>query len=372
MEEQEIFPGWTPREIAAHYNVPPGLDGTGQRVAVIDLGEIVDPDEIRRDFAKMGGPVPEISIIDDNSAHDPALGQQAIESHIDLEVIGTICPSAHLVLYRCAFSFSGMATAIATAVKDNVDVISISWGAAESQLSSGDIAKIERALQEAKEACITVCAAAGDFGASGLSDPKNRLPMNDPKGRVHCIYPASSPLVLACGGTELIIEQAKKKEVVWNNTAIQGLATGGGVSEQFPKPVWQSEVHVVSANHEQRTGRILPDVAALAAVRDWSFVINGGMTALLGGTSAVAPFFAALVTLANQIRADKGKTRLGFLNDRLYEKAHSDDLFIGIVKGHNKVAPNGVGYEAQTGFDACTGWGVPRAERLLNMLGALP
>ncbi|WP_425043524.1 S53 family peptidase [Primorskyibacter sp. S87] len=372
MTPKEIRPGWKPRDMADHYHTPRDLEGTGEIVAIIDLGEIVDPDELRKDFEKLGVPMPELVIVDDHSPAQPGLSPAAIETHIDLEIIGTLCPAATLRLYRCALNYSAMANAISQAVKDEVHVISISWGAAEKDVSSGTIRKVEDALAAATGAGITVCAAAGDFGAVGLIDGKTMRPENTPNSRANCMFPASSPNVLACGGTELVEASGKRQEIVWNNTATGGLATGGGVSEQFDLPDWQAQLKVTSANQAGGTGRILPDVSALAAMQDWDFEIPGAPKKYFGGTSAVAPFYAALITMANQMRVRKGKKRLGFLNSRLYDVARNKgDVFESIRIGNNKVAPDGPGYEAEHGFDACTGWGVPRADKLISALVGL-
>jgi kumamolisin len=103
---------------------------------------------------------------------------------------------------------------------------------------------------------------------------------------------------------------------------------------------------------------------------DWAIWVGGGHEALLGGTSAVAPLYAALVALANQRRRSRGRERLGFLNDRLYRLAAAGGLFVSITEGSNRLTPDGPGYDALAGFDACTGWGVPRADRLIAALAA--
>lgn len=370
--QKEIFPAWSPREVAAHYGVPQTLDGDGQTVAIIDLGETLNLDELKLDFKKLAMPMPDIKIID--LGGDPVSGMPpgAIETHIDVEVVASVCPKAKLRVYRSAYSFIGMAEAIARAVADNVDVISVSWGVSEDGLTSGTIRKLEDALQAARAANITVCAASGDSGASGLTSPETHAPMPDPQGQVHCIYPASSTYVLACGGTEIMDRGGVQREVVWNNTPTGGRASGGGVSRQFSRPEWQKQFDIVSANPGDKSGRIVPDVSAIAAVKDWAFATRSGQLDLEGGTSAVTPFYAGMVVLANQGRIAAKKDRLGFVNDRLYAIAAQGGAFYDITEGNNAVAPDGKGYDATKSFDACTGWGSPRAAALISALVALP
>lgn len=372
MEGTEIYPKWTPIEVARHYGLPEGLDGAGQTLAVIDMGEVINLQELALDFEKLGLPMPDFQLIDLGGAPVPQLGPAAIETHIDAEIIGSLCPKAQIRIYRCAFSFRALADTIVRAVKDDVDVISISWGAREDALASGDIARIENALHDARNAGITVCVASGDAGASGMTSPQTHAPMPDPTGGVHCIYPGSSPQVLSCGGTEIIERDGRRREIAWNNTATGGRATGGGVSKQFLPPTWQKGIEITSQNRSGGPGRIVPDVAAAAAVKDWKFYDRSGTEDLEGGTSAVAPLYASLIALANQQRRAKGKKRLGFVNDRIYEMAAKGGLFTDICEGDNAVAPDGKGYAARTGFDACTGWGTPRIDTLLAALVDLP
>lgn len=374
--DSDVTTEWVPIHVARHYGLPDdpgsGLDGEGQVVAVIDLGECLDLTEVAADFAKLGLAMPDIRVIDMTGGPVSGANPASIETHIDIEVIASLCPRAALRVYRCGASFHGMADAITRAVGENVDVISISWGARENALTSGEISSIEKALAMARSASVTVCAAAGDFGASGMLDETGKFPANDPSGRVHCIYPGSSPQVLSCGGTEIVEARGHRREIVWNDTARKGLATGGGVSDQFPRPDWQAGLKVDPVNPQAVPGRIMPDVAAVAALRDWTFFDEGGKRDLEGGTSAVAPFYAALVALAGQQRRKAGKARLGFLNDRLYALAAAGGLFNDIREGHNRVLPGGAGYRAAPGFDACTGWGTPRIRELLAALASLP
>ena len=198
--------------------------------------------------------------------------------------------------------------------------------------------------------------------------------MPAPDGKPHCIYPASSPQVLSCGGTE-VHETASgdRHEAVWNRIPHKGRATGGGVSRLFPPPPWQSGLEIPSAaGRNARPGRVLPDVSAVAAVKDWSFVIEHGKTVLEGGTSCAAPLYAALIAQTNELRARSGLPRLGFVNKRLYALARAGGMFIDVTEGDNRTAPDAPGYAARKGYDACTGWGAPRADALVRALAAAP
>jgi kumamolisin len=362
----ELFPGWTPVQIAHHYNFPMASKGSGQTIAIIDLGESLELEEVMKDFKYLRAPYPKIEVI--HIGEVPKQAGSALETHLDIQVVGCICPDASIKVYRAALTIDGMTAAIARAVKDDVDVISISWGGRENAIHQG----LEEALSAAHKANITVCVATGDFGSSQYSI--GRAPAAAPDGLSHCGYPATSPLVLACGGTQLVLnDDGISTEVVWNNTLRGGRATGGGVSKLYDLPKWQGDagIKIASTNKGEGVGRVIPDVAGLAAAGDWQIGIDGGDKELIGGTSAIAPMWAAFFALVNQMRLGQGKKRLGFVNERLYALAAKENLFIDIDKGNNKSTPDYPGYEAGKGFDACTGWGSPRGKHLAEALVAL-
>ena len=71
------------------------------------------------------------------------------------------------------------------------------------------------------------------------------------------------------------------------------------------------------------------------------------------GTSASSPTFAAIVSLLNDARLNKGQASLGFLNPLLYSKGAA--ALNDITKGSNP----GCGTQ---GFPAVTGWDPVRCD----------
>jgi kumamolisin len=138
-------------------------------------------------------------------------------------------------------------------------------------------------------------------------------------------------------------------ETVWND-GTQGGATGGGFSTLFPLPAWQTGAGIAGS------GRGVPDVAGDAAPESGYNILVDGQQEVVGGTSAVAPLWAALVALINQ----KKGTPVGLVNAALYADA-SD--FHDIVQGNNGA------YKAAKGWDACTGLGSPNGVALAAALG---
>jgi kumamolisin len=228
-------------------------------------------------------------------------------------------------------------------------VISISWGGPESTYTAQAIAAFEATFTDASLSGTTVFVAAGDAGSSdGATD-----------GLAHVDYPASSPQVVGCGGTRLqVTDGTVAAEVVWDDLPSGG-ATGGGVSATFPPPSWQASAGVPpSVNPGAALGRGVPDVAGDADPASGYQIRVDGTDTVVGGTSAVAPLYAALAAIA-VARAAKP---LGFINATLY--ALSDRGFRDITEGTNGA------YSARAGWDPCTGLGSPKAAELLAALAA--
>jgi kumamolisin len=206
---------------------------------------------------------------------------------------------------------------------------------------------MDQAFADAALLGVTVTCASGDNG----SDDR----VGD--GRAHADFPASSPHVLACGGTRLKGTAGTiADEVSWNDGPAGG-STGGGISDVFDLPAWQSAAGVpASANPDRRVGRGLPDVAGDASPATGYAVRVDGRDMVFGGTSAVAPLYAALVARLNQ---RLGRS-VGFLNPALYGPAAG--AIRDITAGDNGA------YRAGPGWDACTGLGRIDGARLLAAL----
>ena len=166
---------------------------------------------------------------------------------LDIEVAGAIAPKAKIVVYFAPNTDQGFLDAITQAVNDTVNkpsVISISWGGPESSWTSQALQEFDQEFQDAATMGISICIAAGDHGSSdGVND-----------GQPHVDFPASSPNVLACGGTTLNASDTTiESEVVWNEP--NDGATGGGVSDVFPLPAYQDNAGVPPAADSSQNDR---------------------------------------------------------------------------------------------------------------------
>jgi len=112
-------------------------------------------------------------------------------------------------------------------------------------------------------------------------------------------------------------------------------------------------------SHNAGSGRGVPDVAGNAAHPSGYRIVVGGVTKVIGGTSAVAPLWAALAALINE----KAEKPLGFFLGDLYAEP---DLLRPVTEGDNKPKGSTVGYSAGPGWNACTGLGVPKGMELFR------
>jgi kumamolisin len=339
---------YTPVQIGQLYDFPAG-DGSGQTIAIIELGGGYQQADLNTYFGGLGLQTPQVSAVSvDGGSNQPGSSADA-EVMLDIEVAGALAPAAVFAVYFAPNTDQGFYDAIAQAAHASslpATVMSISWGGPEDSWSAASRNAMETALEDAAALGVTVCVAAGDGGSSdGESD-----------GQPHVDYPASSTSTLACGGTKLMSSgTAITSEVVWNETAGNEGATGGGVSAVFALPTWQANAGVPKAPNGF-AGRGVPDVAGNADPLTGYDVLVDGQSEVVGGTSAVAPLWAALVARLNQ---QLGQA-LGHANAALY--GTDGDGFHDVTQGDNGA------YRAGSGWDACTGWGSPDGTALLAAL----
>ena len=321
---------------------------------MIELGGGYSPSDVQTYCSNLGIAPPSVTAVSvDGASNSPTGDPNGPDGEVllDIEVAGTIAPKSQVLVYFAPNTDAGFVDAVSTAVHGpggEPAVISISWGSAESEWTSQGIQALDQAFQDAAALGVTVCAAAGDGGSSdGVSD-----------GLAHADYPASSQYVIGCGGTRLSASGGKiTGEVTWDDLPSGG-ATGGGVSDVFPLPTWQTGAGVPpSANPGGRIGRGVPDVSGDADPQTGFGILVDGTQVTVGGTSAVAPLLTGLFALVNQ---SIGKPA-GYVNPLLYARG-SASAFRDVVAGTNGA------YDAGPGWDACTGWGSPDGAKLLAVL----
>ncbi|MBN3853632.1 S8/S53 family peptidase [Paraburkholderia sp. Ac-20340] len=342
---------FTPLQLADLYDFPAG-DGKGQCIALIEMGGGYAQADLQAYFSALGVAQPQVEAVSvDQTKNAPTGDPNGPDGEVtlDVEIAGSLAPAALIAVYFAPNSEAGFVNAVSAALHDSQrkpSVISISWGAPESVWSQQSLGALNDALQTAVALGVTVCAASGDSGSEdGVGD-----------GADHVDFPASSPYVLGCGGTHVTAANGRiSRETVWSNGS-DG-ATGGGVSMTFALPAWQKGLRLVRANGGAGSlvRRGVPDVAGDADPATGYAVHIGGTDTVVGGTSAVAPLWAALIA---RINASGGKAA-GFVNAKLYAQPGA---FNDVTSGSNG------DYTAGPGWDACTGLGTPVGSKVAAAL----
>ncbi len=390
-ENTELAAGvsYFPTDLTGIYNINLNgnvvNDGSGQSIGIIEL--VGDPStnpqaqlagytlhDIQSYFAKLNLPPPHLKDVSvDGAQNSPngtgPRGNADDEVELDIEVAGAIAAGANIVVYFAPNTDDGFRDAVNVAINGDADgqnklpigsVLSISWGRAEKRHTPLSMRSMDTVLQTAQAKGITICVATGDAGSGdGVED-----------GGVHADFPASSPNVLACGGTSLP-RATVNSEVVWNNG--NGHATGGGISEFFDihgtspfesHATYQTNANIPPSPNTGFRGRGIPDVSGNADSNTGYNILIHGRLVPIGGTSAVAPLYAGLIALINKSLG----TGVGFLNPTIYGSAAIQQAFNDITSGNNDTVGDGTTFPASRGWDACTGWGSPDWAALLSAL----
>jgi kumamolisin len=349
---------YDPPTLATVYGFPANTDGAGHSVGVIEFGGGFAQSDLDAYFQGLGIATPTVQAVSvDGARNTPGQDPNGADGEVllDIEVLGALAPKATQNVYFGPNTDQGFVDTVSAAVHatPTPTVISISWGQSEDQWTAQGRAALDTVFADAAALGITVTVAAGDNGsADGQQD-----------GKSHVDFPASSPHVLACGGTTLHASTTGTitSETVWNDGA-NGGATGGGVSDAYPVPAWQANAGV-PARSGGGAGRGVPDVAGDADPATGYNVRVDGKPMVVGGTSAVAPLWAALICRLSQ---SVGRP-LGLVQTAFYAASSAGKATTGfrdITTGNNGA------YKAGPGWDACTGLGTPEGTALVEVLKA--
>lgn len=354
--------------------------GAGQTIALYEL-EPFDLADIQT-YQSCYGTSTSITNVPVDGGAGSGAGQG--EAVLDVEDLIGLAPHARILVYSGPNSDSGAPgagpydTYQAIISQDQAKVISSSWGTCETQEGATDAAAENTLFQEAAVQGQAILAASGDTGAEGCTGL-----VGQPVAPATAGDPASQPFITGVGGSTLSALGPPPQESVWNSFTLFGLtsggASGGGVSDIWKMPLYQSlapsALHVInSASTGAGCGapsgycREVPDVAADADPAPGYAIYFSGQWTPVGGTSAAAPTWAALLSLANASSTCAG-TPVGFANPPLYRIAGSvyGGVFNDITTGNNAVPGEG-GYSAGAGYDMTTGLGSPNGGTIATAL----
>ncbi len=383
---------YAPQQFRVAYGIAPlldrGIDGRGETVVLLEQEETqaAPPKvtDIRQDLARFDGlfglPATRLQVV--NSLARSASPWLADEEEVeDTEIVHAVAPAADIreILVSDADLESTAATvkyglaALRLGVTEGA-VISVSSSKGESCFTPAEIAEQNATLQTARDRHVTVVISSGDFGV--VSQPCPGAAVGSvPVTGVNLL--ASDPLALAAGGTSLRASHTTGtyiSETAWSRPADppavpESQGSGGGFSKVFRRPTYQDGVPGIAAF------RGVPDVAADAAGNTGMALAatDGSANYVLvgaSGTSAAAPFWAAVVALADQYAG----RHLGFVNPTIYRIGRSSlyrRAFHEVTTGTNTVVFPGqtyTGYRAGPGWNPVTGWGSPDAAELVPLL----
>jgi subtilase family serine protease len=394
-----------PDDFARIYNLiglyQQGIDGTGQKIAVMGQTDIKTSDIATfRSLSGLPANTPQIVLVP-GSADPGIVTDDLTEASLDVEWAGAVAKNATIVYVN---SKNGVFDSLAYAIDQNLaSVISISYGDCEANFKASDFAFIDSAAQQANAQGQTIVGPSGDSGATDCDYSTTSTPTTIAAKGLAVDVPAASPNVTAVGGTTFSEANGITywstnnnssngsalfyiPETAWNDTTFELAnggslsASGGGVSKNYAKPSWQAGTGVPADGQ-----RDVPDIAFNASFDHDGFItcsngscVNGYRQAdqtldIVGGTSAGVPTFAGVVALLNQ----KTGMRQGNLNPQLYALASSAPyVFHDVTSGDNKVpcqpgtadCPSGgsIGYSAGPGYDMVTGLGTVDAFNLVS------
>jgi hypothetical protein len=250
------------------------------------------------------------------------------EIALDLAMVSAVCPLCKITLVEANDNGESLFVAVKRATTLGAKFVSLSWGGGE------DGSEPSYDNQYFQPTGVVYTAASGDDAYdAGVS------------------YPASSPRVVAVGGTHLSRTSSTPRgwtESVWNN--LSG-GTGSGCSASEAKPAWQSVIATSTC-----AKRAITDVSAVADPATGVavyFTYDQGSSAgwsVFGGTSASAPIIAATYALAGAPSTDRHPGALPYV-----DRSDLND----VTSGSNGTCAKASLCRAGTGWDGPTGLGTP-------------
>jgi kumamolisin len=280
----------------------------------------------------------------------PTSSSDANEASLDVEWSSSIASGAKIRVYGPGSlddtaldqAYAQIYADVTTQPSLNIHIASMSYGGDESQTPFSQLQTDSQYFAELASAGVTLFASSGDGGSTpdGILTPES---------------PATDPNVTGVGGTSITLNSstgAVSTETAWSDG-------GGGVSEFFPLPSWQTGTNT-QAVYDSGGKRMVPDVAAPADPTTGALLVLNGLSQTVGGTSWGSPTWAGFCALINQARANAGEPTLSALNPKIYPLLGTAS-FRDITSGNN-------GYPATTSYDLCTGLGAPNVATLLQQL----
>lgn len=357
--------GFFPQDIKTAYQFPENLNGTGVTVGILEFSNGYSDSDLQAFWSAFNIPTPALTFVSvDGTPNDGGTQAYDMEATLDVEWATALAPGANFVVYEASAGTTdqSFATSVLNALEyaiydteNNPTILSISYGVAEFRFAPAVLRAWDSMIAQGTSFGITTLVASGDQGAYGRRTPGGT--------HLHVDGPAACPHAVAVGGTHLVLNPngSIAQETGWTDVDNNG-ASGGGISQVFPVPNYQNHI-ALPLKPGYRLGRGVPDVALNADPNTGYAVAFQGSWTVVGGTSAAAPAWAAILALVTQARQQNNLTTPGFAQPLLYDMGGTP-VFRDIVQGNNNYGGL-VGYSCTVGWDAVTGWGSPVVGRLV-------
>jgi len=337
-----ISTGYYPAQIAYNYSAAgTGLTGAGQTIAIVSAA-FVAPTDLTQFWTAAGVTNSNSNIINIKVGAGPAAGdtESGIEAALDVEWASSLAPSAVIRVYGANFNDPNFFDEILQQIYadlpavPSIHQVSISYGGNEIGTDRDYIIILSQYAANLASAGVSIFCASGDAGSVSA-------------GVLQVSVPTSDPNVTGVGGTYLTIDSVGNliSETGWSGS-------GGGVSQVFARPSWQTGTGVTPGPM-----RLVPDVAAVADASSGAVIVDNGVSQVVSGTSWATPIWAGFCALLNQSRANAGLGSLGNLNPRLYPLVGTSS-FRDITSGNNG------NFNCTVGYDLVTGLGTPNVSAL--------
>jgi len=355
----------TPPTLRARYNVTANILGTNgnSSYAVAEFqGQYYSPSDLQQFFKSSVPYAPNDYKVDHveggNEGDDPG-----VEANLDIQFIMGVAPNITSWFWsNPSVDFFSDMIAWLGQIDNTTDapwVHSVSYGSQDQWPSTDIHDRVDVEFQKSGVRGISIIFASGDYGTGCLLCVRFRPS-----------WPASSQYVTAVGATRFI------DGVSGAEMAVDEFGSGGGFSTADNQPSYQTaavaqyfkvQTDLPDSFYYNASGRGTPDVAALGI--GFQVVVSGRVESI-GGTSASAPTFSAIISLLNDQRFNAGKPSLGFLNPWLYQTAAAHpDAFFDVTQGENQHGCCGiVGFRCAPGWDPVTGLGTPNFKVLSQLV----
>jgi IPT/TIG domain len=363
VEQETPWPGFlTPQALHAAYALPNETSASsGQTIAVVDAYNDPTAEEDLAVYDEQFG-LPActtangcFSKINEEGKTSPLPaneGEWATEISIDVQMAHAICQSCHVLLVEAKNErFTSLGAAENAAVQAGATEISNSYGGTEES----PYASYNASYYDHPGTVVT--ASSGDCGYLNKKCSWDTIGAN---------FPASSPDVVAVGGTSLTESAGTWTSTVWKDG-------GSGCSSLFSAPLWQSSLAGFSATG-CGGGRSIADVAAIGDPETGIDVYDstpdgyGDPTGwgVWGGTSVSSPIIAAEFGLAG------GANGAEYPAGTLYEHLGQSEALYDVLSGSNGSCSKKTACKAAVGYDGPTGVGSPLGLAALGASGEVP